>query len=595
MAADFRRCPSAVDLVLLAALTMTAAPALAQAPPSRAPVVPLTGGDVVPQGSPLPRILPPPPPLVSPGLEAPPPASPSNVPSANVAIKAVTVEGATAYPAADLAAMTGGLVGPSVPLTRVEEARLAVLNRYRADGYVLTTVTASLGANGQLRLLVNEGYISDVKLEGDVGPAGTQVLRFLRHLTETRPINTRTLERWLLLAQDIPGLSVRAVLRPTGTEPAALTLIAEVDRQVVSGLLTADNRAFRGTGPAEALAVLDLDSFTQFGEKTELSLYKTEGNTQNFGQVGEEFFIGGSGLRGRVYYGYGEATPYAGVVGTAYTGYTTVFGASLNYPLIRTREQTLNLGLFLDGIDTRVVQQVNSHDDLRVARLGGDYAVEDLLLGADRPAVNTAVVRLSEGVPFLGGSHSGNPAAQRGVTATGLAFRESYSFFKATFDAARTQTLFQPWTDATVALRARLTGQASGDILPPAEKFFLGGPDFLRGYYAGQVTGDSALAGTVELQLNTGFDATLFGRTIPIGAQFYAFYDYGQVWQNVGRVFERDAHISSEGIGARVTLTRFTEFDLEGDIRNNRLPVGSGSNVRKLKGEALYWRVVTRF
>lgn len=555
-----------------------------------------TTGNEVPQGSPLQRILPAPPPTVAPGLAVPPPATPNGaIPAGNVAIRGVVVDGATAYPPAELSAMTGALVGPATSLAQIENARLAVLNRYRADGYVLTTVTATVDRGGQLRFVVNEGYISDVKLEGDIGPAGTQVLKFLRHLTEKVPIDTKTLERWLLLAQDIPGVSVRAVLRPTGTQPAALTLIAEVQRQAVSGLLTLDNRAFRGTGPLEALAVLDLNSFTQFGEKTELSLYKTEGNTQNFGQASSEFFIGGSGLRGHLYYGYGEASPYGGVVGTVYNGYTTVFGASVSYPVIRTRDQTLNLAGFLDAIDTRVVQQLRSKDDLRIARIGADYAVEDLVLGADRPAVNTAVVRLSQGLPFLGGSHSGNPEAQRGVTGTGLAFKETYGFTKATFDASRTQTLFTPWADTSVALRARLTGQGSGDILPPAEKFFLGGPEFLRGYYAGQVTGDSALAGTIEAQLNTSYQIGWFGPSIPISTQFYAFYDYGQVWQNVSKSFERGTHISSEGIGARVTITRYTEFDLEGDLRNNRIPVGTAAAVKRIKGEALYWRVVTRF
>ena len=587
-------CPRtpAITAPFVAAVVWLAAAGFAQAQNLPRPAT----GNEVPQGSPLPRILPPPAPGVSPGLAVPPPATPSGaVPAAEVAIGSVAVEGATAYPPAALSAATDGLIGPATPLSRIEAARLALLNRYRGDGYVLTTVTASVARGGALRFIVNEGYISDVKLDGDVGPAGTQVLKFLQHVTEKTPIDTRTLERWLLLAQDIPGISVRAVLRPTGTQPAALTLIAEVQRQAASGLLTLDNRAFRGTGPLEALAVLDLNSFTQFGEKTELSLYKTEGNTQNFGQASSEFFIGGSGLHGHVYYGYGEAAPYGGVVGTVYDGYTTVFGASLTYPLIRTREQTLNLAGFLDGIDTRVLQAVRSKDNLRMARVGADYAVEDLLLGAERAAVNTVVVRLSQGLPFLGGSHDGNPAEQRGITGSGLAFRENYSFLKATFDASRTQTLFSPWDGASVALRARLTGQGSGDILPPAEKFFLGGPEFLRGYYAGQVTGDSALAGTIEAQLNTSFELGWFGRTVPLGTQFYAFYDYGQVWQNVSKAFERGSHISSEGIGARVTVTRYTEFDLEGDIRNNRIPVGSSANVRRLKGEALYWRVLTRF
>lgn len=550
---------------------------------------PITGNEV-PQGSPIPRVLPPQPPSVAPALpQIPATAQPGAVPAVDVVVTNVTVQGATAYPSAELGALTEGLTGRAVPLARIEQARLAILNRYRSDGYVLTTVTASLADGGALRFVVVEGYIAEVKIEGDIGPAGTQVLRFLNHLTDTRPINTATLERWLLLAQDVPGVTIHAVLRPSGAEPAALTLIAQVDRQAVNGLLTFDNRAFRGTGTAEALAIVDLNSLTEFGEKTELSIYKTEGNTQNFGQAATEFFIGGSGLRARAYYGYGEAHPYTSVIGTAYTGYTTVFGASVIYPLIRSRQQTLNLSAYLDAIETRVVQSNGrAKDSLRIGRLGADYAVEDLLLGADRPGINTATFRFSQGIPLLGGSHGGNPLAQRGPNAG-----EDYAFTKVTLDLQRTQTLFQPWTDATVAVRTRIAGQGSGSVLPPAEKFFLGGPEFDRGYYSGQVTGDNALAATLELQLNTSYSFVLFGRAIDLGVQYYGFFDYGQVWQNTR--LEKDLHISSEGLGTRLSLTRYTEFDLEGDIRNNRIPIGTAPFVKRLKGEALYWRVVTRF
>ena len=49
------------------------------------------------------------------------------------------------------------------------------------------------------------------------------------------------------------------------------------------------------------------------------------------------------------------------------------------------------------------------------------------------------------------------------------------------------------------------------------------------------------------------------------------------------------------GLGVRVTVTRFTEFGLEGVHRNTRFVHGSGAGVSPLKADALYWRVVTRF
>ena len=92
---------------------------------------------------------------------------------------------------------------------------MAILRRYRADGYVFTAVSANIDETGRLRFVVTEGRIVSVRLDGDIGPAGAQVLRLLNWLTEEPVIDTATLERYLLLAQDVPGVTLHAVLEPS--------------------------------------------------------------------------------------------------------------------------------------------------------------------------------------------------------------------------------------------------------------------------------------------------------------------------------------------------------------------------------------------
>lgn len=576
-----------VSTALLLACLASAAPAFAQRPDA-----PFTG-NAVPQGSPLPRILPSTPPAVLPETGLLRPTAPAATPAVNVPIRSVAIAGATAFSPVELQPLTGNLVGSAVPVARIEQARAAILSLYRTNGFVLTTVSAVVGAQGDLRFNVVEGRIAAVKLDGDIGPAGVQVLRFLNHLTETTPIDNATIERWLLLAQDIPGITINAVLQPSLGDPGALTLVAQVRRQRFNGLLTADNRTFRQTGPIESLLVLDANSFTEFGERTEVSLFHTDANTQNFGQASTEFYVGGSGLKLRFSGGYGQAVPSDFLRTIGYRGNTTVFGIGAVYPLLRSRAQTINVVGSFNGVDTETRTDSGpngqsrraSNDDLRIVRLGLEYAVQDELAGEGRPAVNFAGLRGSQGLNILGSSGNHNPVPGR--------LNERVDFIKATAELTRTQTLFSPWTDASVALRASLQGQISNSVLPPAEKFFLGGSEINRGFYSGQVTGDNALAWSFELQLNTSFDLSLFQTPIPVGAQFYTFYDRGQTFEN--QSIDPNARLSSMGIGGRFTITRFTEFDIEGVIRNTRLPVGTAGIVQPLKADAAYWRVLCRF
>ena len=545
----------------------------------------------LPQGSPLPRVLPPSPPRVEPAAPVAPLTVGPTVPNRPVSVRCIAITGVTAYPPTRIAALTQGLVGPAVPLPKIEAAREAILRLYRGDGYVLTTVSASIGAKDTLHFLITEGRIASVKLSGDIGPAGAQVLRFLNRLTEVRPITSAALERELLLAQSVPGVTLHAVLKPSADTPGALTLIAQVHRQAVSGLFTTDNYASSYTGPIESLVVANLNSFSEFGEQTQISLYHTWPNSQTFGQIAEDVFLGGSGLKLRVYGGSGRVTPTGALETEGYLGTTTVYGAQLSYPVIRARQESLEIFSSFDAIESEIstvsggLRSRASYDSLRVARLGVNYARSDLLAGDDRSALNSANVRLSHGLPILGAAADGAADAPR--------VGERTDFFKIDFQASRTQTLFQPWQGASVALMGLVAGQWSPDILPPAEEFYLGGFQYTRGYYSGEVSGDKGLAATAELQLNTEIDLHRLGLSESIPTQFFTFYDWGETWQN--QTLGLDEHVSSIGGGVRLTVTRYAEVDLVGLHRFNVYPAGSSPSISALPGSAFYWRVLGRF
>ena len=556
---------------------------------ARAQVVP-------PPGSPLPGVLVPTPPQVSaapaPALVQPTPVNPALM----HAITGVSLEGATVFTAADLGDLLAGLTGPQVPVARIEAARAAILNRYRAAGFVYVTVYARI-SHDRLRFVVTEGRIVDVKLDGDIGPAATQVLKFLNHLTAVAPIDTATLERWILLAGDVPGVSISVTVNPSATDPGALTLIARLTRTKFNGQVQADNRAFRETGPQEIVLQGTANSFTSLGERTQVSLFHSPDNTESFGQLSEDFFVGGSGLRVHLYGGAGETTPSGSLAALGYDGITRVGGVELDYPLIRSRRETLNLSALLDVIESDIHTDTGangqparaSFDSLRVLRAAVDYALYDIWLGPSLGASDQVNARVSQGLPDFGASNGHSRDLAR--------LNERIDFTKANASAERLQSLFSLWNGAGASIRLAAEGQYSRNILPPEEKFYLGGAHFTRGFYSGEVTADSGLALTAEPRIDTKIKqfGTLphwLGGDLP-AVQFYGFYDWGEAWQN--QTTDAGHTLRSVGGGARIFAGPRVEVDVEGVSRLTRTPDGAAPEVSRLKSSALYWQVVCRF
>ena len=109
----------------------------------------------VPQGSPLPHIVPQQPPKLGAGLPNFQPLTGGGVvPNAMIPVRSVTIIGATAFPAAQLGELTGGLAGRAVPLPKLEATRRQLVNLYRRHGFILTTVSMDIDAAGNVRLLL---------------------------------------------------------------------------------------------------------------------------------------------------------------------------------------------------------------------------------------------------------------------------------------------------------------------------------------------------------------------------------------------------------------------------------------------------------
>ena len=536
-----------------------------------------------------PDIVPPPAPPES--------AAPSPQGGPDLPVNSVEIDGATHYPAAALADYYQPIIGRTVSAGQVAAIADTIQTRYREDGYFLSAARATATAEEggvKIRIHVTEGYIADVKIDGDIGPAGTKIYEFLQNLVGIRPVNIADVERYLLLAQGVPGVSVRAVLRPSGGEPGAVELVAQVARKATGGLVSFDTRGPKTAGPAELLLSGTANSFTSAGERTELDLFDTPfDDEQLFAQLSVSALVGSEGLELRGYAGYGLTSPGDVLRNIGYKGRLNTGGIAADYPLIRsralTRQLTSNFDIFQSEIDLfgpTGLRAREADSRLRVLRLGGNLTYQDTLLGDSRGGATTVTLQAHKALDLFHASANDAQLLPRPGTIS--------DFLKYTGEIIRVQDLFSI-DDYHVALKLAVAGQWTRSILPSSEEFFLGGNQYGRGFFSGEVTGDRALAETAELQVTSSIPniITWFDDQPPdIGLRYYGFFDNGEVWNRTAATPPQT--VKSAGIGVKAVPYPGYSVTIEEDNRFTLRPAG-GTAVSRLTPRVLIIEAAVQF
>ncbi|MGA2128713.1 MAG: POTRA domain-containing protein, partial [Xanthobacteraceae bacterium] len=361
----------------------------------------------------------PPSPRAQPGgaaISLPSTVAPPGAEKVRLLVRDIRIVGATVYPAADLAPLTRDIVGQTVSLEAIYEVARRITAKYGSDGYVLSRAVVppqELDPRGAVvRIEVIEGYVDRVEWPEKLVRYRDFFTSYAARITAERPANIRTIERYLLLAGDLPGLRISTSLRPSKVNVRASTLVVEVAERPIDASIRADNRGTASRGPNQMqtsaalnniLAAHEAFTVAYAGVSPVNELQYLQGvYRQVLTSEGLTAFVNGSYAWGR------PGTPTLDLL--EYATRTTYGEVGLSYPVFRARERNLTLsGLaFLSDSSSDVFEQPFNRDRLRGARLkvDGDYA--DFL-----QAVNLFNVTLSKGIEGLGSTLNDNPFASR--------------------------------------------------------------------------------------------------------------------------------------------------------------------------------------
>jgi len=452
----------------------------------------------------------------------------------------VKVTAMTVYTDADISPLYKDTVGKTISLADVYGLAEKLTAKYRNDGYVLTQVIVPPQTieSGHIKLRVVEGFVDEVTFQGKTRGNISYLQSYADKIKASKPLNAKTLERYLLLINDLSGMSAKAVLSPSTKTQGASNVTLVVEQKPADASFVIDNRGSRYMGSLQFNAGARLNNALGLYEAINL-----QAATAPDGWPKREMDNLNIGISIPVKHEGTKVTLNGGITPT-HPGYTLsefdVKGRShaLNlevmHPFIRSRNENLYVTLKFNYLNAKRTDNLGGptiEDRLRVVRLNSTYQFTDRLFG-----INTINTEISKGFDIFGGSSKDDANMTR---ADG-----DPEFFKGTAEISRLQRLTDMFD-----IFAGATGQLSSNTLLASEEFGVGGASYGSAYDSSEITGKNGVAMRLELRANPQPPSQLQK------LQFYGFYDIGKVWDPKNAVVtDRTRSIASAGAGLRMSL-----------------------------------------
>jgi hemolysin activation/secretion protein len=465
-------------------------------------------------------------------------------------LKGIKFTGATIYHETELNIFFSELIGKIVTLNQLQSAADNAEAKYRNAGYILARVLIpeQTLANGIVSVEVLEGSINEVKLQGEQTSDVIGLLEnYLAKIRQTKPVRMETIERYLLLINDLPGLTAHGSLVPSHQQPGSADLVLDVNRKSFGAALGFNNRLTKLLGTYRAELYGEANNMLGIQEKSYARVFQSFEDKMTVLSLGEDLPLSSEGTRlsfmvNQVW----SNTPLFDIKSGLKSNQVS-FNINLMHPLIRSRSSNLSIrGTFsmVDSITrSDIFDETVSNDRIRSFRVGMTYDLADSWQG-----INIADIEVSQGIDALG---TRNPSAEARAAGTAKlsAAQGQVDYVKANLYIARLQALAPNW-----AFLAAFQGQYTEDVLLAPEQFSLGGEQFLRAYDPSEFIGDKGFATKAELRYTVNpFESG--------SMTFYGFYDYGEIHYNYKRP---SVSVSAAGVGMRVSITPYFTGYIEG-------------------------------
>jgi len=495
-------------------------------------------------------------------------------PSAPFTVTSIRITGNTVFPAELLHDLIKDAEGKELTLEQVGELADRITDYYRSHNYPLARaiVPAQTIQGGVVTLEVIEARYGKVVINNKGRVSDDLLSETLSSLQPNEQIAQDKLDRSLLLLSDIPGVSVEANLQAGQAVGTSDLVLSVAPLPMVTGSAFVDNNGSRYTGQERVGASVNVTNSLHHGDVLGATVLSA-GKGMSYGQLSYETLLNGMGTR---IGGSGSTLRYELVDSlSAIGGHGTASVASLwvKQPLVRSQSQNVYAqlqaeGLWLDDfVDTANTQKSRKLLNTTFSLNGDLRNFVPQGLTSWKAAVSTGQVS------FL------NTAAQLADSDTA---QTQGSFIKYNAWANHLQNL-----TAKDTLYVAFSGQTANTNLDQSQKMTVGGPNSVRAYDTGALSGDNGAL--VILELRHLLDGPFWGTD---GTwQIKAFFDSARLTINKTPWASgvNQATLNGAGIGLVWAGSNSLTFQLSLATRIGQVPALISSS-----SESHAWAVVSK-
>lgn len=466
----------------------------------------------------------------------------------------VRIVGASAVSADAIVKLFDDLRGHDVTADELKAVLDKVNALYGAAGYPLgrAFIPAQIMQGGTLIVRVVEGYISNVVVQADNDSTKAVVEKFAAHLTGEKPLTAKTLQRYMLLIQDIPGITVGSRFDAMDPQTGATTLLITASIKPVTATFYLDNRNSLTQMPVMPYLLGQFNNMLGMGDQETLTaLLSPEQKNYAFYNAGITIPVNDNGLTMGGSASWAQALDNQTFAPFDIRSQSSQLAYNVRYPVIRSTDETLNADgkvYYTHGAYSLLGISL-AKDNLVATQIGGDY-------------VRAFSPRLGFGGDFhltqgLAESGSG-PHTRAGVRS---------DFTKALADA---RLVYQPIDYMSLIFKA--AGQLASGSLYASEQIGFGGLQYGRAFDAATITGDSGFGFSFQPEYTIPFDFGGDGMGKGWSVTPFLSSDYAKVY-NARVNGLPNGELVSLGGGFRLAVSSLLTLTLEADKPMNRTPL----------------------